>query len=162
MSERDATLKAQLEPLIHQEARELDAFLDLLREEQETLTVGRPEQLAPIAQAKGAACARLSDFDRERRALLAQSGFSVRTEQTPTWLRREPQNSQLRHAWQTLLGLAAEAREMNRVNGALLKTRLAQNHRALSVLMSAPDQTTLYGPDGQARARAAGRAIDRA
>jgi flagellar biosynthesis protein FlgN len=45
--------------------------------------------------------------------------------------------------------LARRAHSLNQENGALIRTRMQHNQQALSVLLAAPDQAGLYGPDGQ-------------
>jgi flagellar biosynthesis protein FlgN len=60
----------------------------------------------------------------------------------------EPTSDPLVDAWRELVALAAEARELNRTNGLLLRQRLARTERALSVLTGAARGGMTYGPNG--------------
>lgn len=53
-------------------------------------------------------------------------------------------------AWQALIELAERARQLNELNGRMIKMRMEQNQRILNFLSEAAGQS-LYGPNGQAR-----------
>jgi len=62
----------------------------------------------------------------------------------------------------TLRELAAEAKTLNETNGKLIALRLQQNRKALDILLSAADNATTYGPDGQQQTGLGGRILGKA
>lgn len=148
--------------LVGEETRQLRAFIELLQREQQILRSSEIEPLAELARLKGEAAGRLAALAGARGQFLAGAGALPGSAGLGAWLDRQPGADKLRGAWQALLDLAEQAHALNTENGALVKTRLAHNQQALAVLLAASDQAALYGPDGQARAVAAGRRIDSA
>ncbi len=136
--------------LIDEESRVLRAFLDILEHEQQSLLAGQADPLLSIAEEKNRASAQLSRLSLRRSQALSAQGFGSGAAATAAWLNQLATDAPPREAWSRLLDLASRARTLNEENGALIRTRLQHNQRALAVLAAASDQATLYGPDGQA------------
>jgi flagella synthesis protein FlgN len=67
-----------------------------------------------------------------------------------------------RQAWSWLCELAAEARELNALNGKLIGLHMQHNQQALAALMAAADKATTYGPDGQQQSGVGSRILGKA
>lgn len=146
-----------LDTLFAEEAHALRGFLDLLRQEQELLLGGQADQLLSIADDKNRLSSQLSRLALRRVQAFSAQGFGSGPAAASEWLNQLPAGAPQRAAWTQLLNLATQARTLNEENGALIRTRLQHNQRALAVLAAASDQATLYGPDGQAFAGAGKR-----
>ena len=95
-------------------------------------------------------------------ALLAAAGLPADRPGMTAWLETRPAAEKIRAAWQQVLTLAVEARELNRVNGELIKVRMQHNANALEALLGAARPLKLYGPDGQTTPHGPGRINDAA
>ncbi len=142
--------------LAEEESRVVEEFLHVLRQEQEALIAGQIDLILPLAGGKEAYCQRLDRFGRQRLILLSGSGLAA-GEALNNWL--AAQDQRVRDAWQHLLKLAEEAKNLNRQNGQLISSRMQSNSQALNVLLSAADRASLYGPDGQPRTGMGGRML---
>ncbi len=122
---------------------ELDAaksFLSLLREESDVLVAGDTERLSSIVQRKSELLQKSGHLAREREKLLPLA-------ETGDWMRGRPEIS---NAWQDLIVLGQEIKQLNEVNGKIIDVRLRATQQSLGMLQSLSRATTyLYGPDGQ-------------
>lgn len=150
---------SRLSNLLIGEAAQLRGFLALLEREQQALIAGDVDSLMPLAAEKSEIFGRLAGLGDARNQALTAESLSPDRQGMEAWLARHPSLAGARQAWQDLLALAAQARELNRVNGNLIVTRLASNQQALSTLLAAANQAALYGPDGQARPVGSGRSL---
>lgn len=150
-----------LADIIAAEADIAAAFVSLLQEEQEILKAGNPDALPAIAERKAEAVRKLAPLAAARNGELARSGFSADRNGIENWLTRTGSSQTARQAWERLQALAAEAKELNRLNGELIQMRMQNNSQALEVLLAAGRQD-LYGADGQASPSTARRIIDSA
>jgi len=78
------------------------------------------------------------------------------------WLAQNDDNRLAASAWEKLLDLASQARELNRLNGQLIALRLGATNRALETLTQQPAHPTLYGKNGQASSLTGSKIIDAA
>lgn len=147
---------AAFRTLAEEEAKVVAAFVQTLHQEQEALVAGQIDQILPLSGAKEVYCQRLDRFARQRLMLLSASGITAGAA-LDNWL--SAQEQPVRTAWQSLLKLAEEARNINRQNGQLIASRMQSNSQALNVLLSAADRASLYGPDGQPRTGLGGRML---
>lgn len=143
------------------EADAVSAFVFLLREEQEALTSGNADVLPGIVGKKATASAHLASISAARNAELASQGYASDKAGMVNWLARHAQDQSTEAAWKRLQELAAEARELNRLNGELIHLRMSHNAQMLEVLLAANRQD-LYGADGQTSATTTRRIIDSA
>ena len=94
--------------------------------------------------------AELATLAARRSRLLAASGVASDGAGIAAWFAAHPEETGTRDAWSSLLAVAAQARELNRVNGELIQERLQSNAQALEVLLGSNAAAgNLYGPDGQ-------------
>ena len=138
--------------LIGEENQTVEAFIALLREEQALLSSGEAadlDRLPALIARKDAVAETLNRLAERRNAALTSLGLSPDRNGIEAWLAGRPQDTALHNRWQDTLRLAAEARELNRLNGELIAQRLQHNSRALDILQSGGRAPDLYGPDGQ-------------
>ena len=148
-----------LQHLLHEEVALLRDFLALLQREQKTLMDGDIDRLSPLASEKSALFGRLAALGDTRNKALAALALAPDRVGVEAWLAAHPGEAASRKAWAELLALTLQARELNRVNGNLINTRLANNQQALTTLLAAANQAALYGPDGQTTPIGGGRSL---
>jgi flagella synthesis protein FlgN len=153
---------ADLLRTLESEADAVLRFVGLLKQEQENLANGDVDALAPIIQRKNAIAIELTAFAKQRNASLAANGLGADRAGIDAWCERHPTDTRTRENWSRILTLANEARELNRVNGELIKIRMQHNAQALDALLGASQSLNLYGPDGQSAGRSSRRINDAA
>ena len=150
-----------LADILAAEADAVSAFVFLLQQEQTALKSGDADALPAIVEKKAAAACQLAPISASRNEVLARSGLSGDRDGMAAWLEKHPQDAAARRHWEKLQALAAEARELNRVNGELIRLRMNHNAQMLEALL-ASNRQDLYGADGQTSASATRRIIDSA
>lgn len=153
---------AALADLIAAEADVVSAFVLLLQEEQEILKSGSPDALPAIVERKAAATQKLGPLSSARNSALVRAGFATDRPGVEAWLQANPRDQATRKQWEKLQSLAAEAKELNRLNGELIHLRLQHNTQAVETLLAAANRQDLYGADGQAAQATTRRIIDSA
>lgn len=153
---------AALADSIAAEAGLVSTFVRLLGEEQEILKNGHPDALPPLIERKTATALELAAVSASRNMILRQAGFAADRAGMESWLKANPADQAVHDQWNKLQTLAAEAKELNRVNGELIQLRMQNNSQALEVLIAAANRQDLYGADGQASQAATRRIIDSA
>jgi flagella synthesis protein FlgN len=148
--------------IIAAEADVVSAFVLLLKEEQEALKLGNAELLPEIVERKTATVGKLAPISTARNAALAASGLAADRAGIEAWLLQQPNDKAVRQHWGQLQLLAAEAKELNRVNGELIRLRMHNNAEALEALLAKANRQDLYSADGQATSAAPRRIIDSA
>lgn len=138
-----------LPALLDAETRELQAFLRLLETEHEALMQRGVDPLVSIAEEKNRACARLQGLEMRRTQWLASQGLGGAPDEVAAWLAGSPYPGLEAEGWQAFVELARKARDLNHANGALIRARMQYGQQALALLLSASNQATFYGPDGQ-------------
>lgn len=147
--------------LLDEELARLEEFVALLKEEQALLAAGDGDRLLALVESKTALANRLAALGEMREAALDRQGLGTGRAGMEAWLAK--QGSPARQtAWQKFLALAAEARELNELNGKLIGLHMRHNQQALAALMSATDRAMVYGPDGQQSAGLSGRILGKA
>lgn len=142
--------------LLGEEVRLLGAFVDLLRQEQQSLQQGTVDALVALAEKKSVMANQLTDLQGQREDLLAAAGLGKGRAAMDAWLTTAPDR---RPRWQELLRLAEEARNLNELNGKLIGIQMQNNQQALAALLNAGGQFVTYGPDGQQTAGGGGRSF---
>lgn len=127
----------------------MSRFVTLLTNEQRALNEGRIDALEAFATEKGPLIVELNRLAEERVRLQTSLGAGNDRAGLETWLSQHPQAAPLKQALAQLGQLADEAAQLNRTNGALIKTRLKDTQQALGILTNASEKAALYGPDGQ-------------
>ena len=136
--------------ILQQEQAALDQFIELLRQEQETLVKADVETLLAISKNKFRLSEQLNALALERIALLQRAGFGTDAAGAKNWLAGQPQG--VAKAWEKLLESAQTAQRLNQTNGKLIQTHLQHNQQALTTLINAANNGSIYGADGQPRA----------
>lgn len=146
-------------------ARELalvESFLAVIRSEHEALKAGTADELPALGAAKMAAVEELNQISQERNALLQADGCAPDRGGMGEWLARHPGQRLAGEHWQRLLAAAAEARQLNEINGQLIAARLQMTGEVLEALTQQTRFSNLYGADGQSAQNTGSRIIDAA
>lgn len=151
-----------LAEIIAAEADLVSAFVLLLNEEQDALKLGKADLLPGIVERKAAITGELAPVSAARNAELGRTGLMQDRAGVEAWLEKQPTDKLVRQHWQKLLSLAAEAKELNRVNGELIRLRMQNNTQVLEILLSTANRQDLYSADGQAAPATTRRIIDSA
>ena len=137
--------------LLAEEAGAIALFVELLKREQAQLSQGQTDELSALAEQKSTLAARLQRLAGLRSDWLASLGYFADRAGIETWLQQHPQETPVAASWAAIMTQAAEARELNRLNGELIELHLQHNARALNALRGGEDSLDLVGPDGQSR-----------
>lgn len=148
--------------LLAREAELVAEFIAALSDEQRALSQGDIDPLAAINARKSALAEKLNTLEAERDATLAAGGFEAGRSGMARWLASHDRESSAAAQWGQLLKLAAEARNLNNLNGQLIALRLQATGEAIATLTARAEQNALYGPDGQAAQITGSRIIDAA
>lgn len=140
----------------------LHDFTAILQQEQQALVAGDIDKLIPLVEEKTRLAASLNLFAEQRQRLISAAGLPNDRTGLEAWLATQPLNTRDRTDWTKLLGLTGEAQTLNETNGKLIAMRIQHNQQALNVLLSAANQTTLYGPDGQTKPAGRGHLFGKA
>ena len=141
------------------EAAGIRRFVELLREQQQTLVAGDTAGLPDLSEKMGSLAADVNGLTANRNALLAGQGCTPDRAGMDAWCGRLPAGHAAAAVWSGILSLAAEARELNLLNGELIRMRMQYTDKALDILLRKDSSLDLYGPDGQSAAPG-GRRID--
>lgn len=144
--------------LFSAEQHTLRDFVALLEREQALLQGRDVDSLLPLVEKKNHLSARLAEHAGQREAELNSLGIGGERAALDIWLAL-PTHAKERETWQSLIDLAARARELNRVNGELISLHLQHNQQAFAVLMSATNRAMTYGPDGHRQTGLGGRIL---
>lgn len=139
------------------EAEAVQQFVDLLKLEQTSLSNGNTDNLPEFAEQKSKLAVHLNSLAAQRNASLAAQGFAADRAGIEAWCATFPDEQHASSTWRTILSLAAEARELNRLNGELIQMRMQYITKALEALQSGNKSLDLYGPDGQSTTAGHGR-----
>jgi flagellar biosynthesis protein FlgN len=134
---------------IAEEATAVRRFVDLLKLEQTSLSNGSTDDLLDFAEQKSKLATQLNSLAAQRSALLVAQGFSADRTGVDAWCVNHSSEKEAGATWSSLLSLAADARELNRLNGELIQMRMQYNANALEALRGGRNALDLYGPDGQ-------------
>lgn len=143
---------------LHDEVSRLRTFIELLEREQDLLKRGDTEGLLPLIDDKAQLANALATFAQARETQLGELGLPAGRAGMEAWLASHD-DGKLRPAWQTLLDLAVEARNLNITNGKLIGMHMQHNHQAFTALMNATNRAMTYGPDGQQQTGGSGRIL---
>lgn len=150
----DPGFAQRLARLIQEERAGLQGFISLLQREEALLVATQIDALATLAAEKTALYRALQRLSDERVVMFTRLGAAVNDANIRFVLADLPDALA---AWESVVSLAAEAKERNRINGQLITERLQNNQQALSVLLAAAEHPQIYGPDGQSRPTSSGR-----
>ena len=146
---------ATLDTLLIDIASELRRFIAVLAQEKAVLIAGEAHRLPALVTEKSALAERLSTLDNQRNSALQAQGFAPGRQGIESWLSKQPATSTA--LWREILTLAAQAKQANEVNGALIGTQSQQNQQALSILLG--EFSATYDASGQQQPLSGGRPL---
>lgn len=157
----DTVTAIDLRQTLESEFLALEHFVALLRNERELLVRGQVDQMSDLLHEKNRLASRLAQVAERCNHLLAAAGHTPDRHGMTTWLAEHPAEAEARASWSRLRTLTEEARDLNQMNGELIRLHLQHTAEALSIL-GAGTPPGLYGPDGQSTSSASSRIADRA
>ncbi len=122
-------------------------FVELLQQEQQLLTENSMDPLLILADQKSTLAIRLNGLAEVRGRLLATYLPTTDLSAIQSWFAANSKEGLAR--WQEIRTLAEQARQLNHINGELIKMKLRHNQQLLTALNRAVSNASLYGPDGQ-------------
>ena len=129
------------------------AFIEILRKEENALVEGKIEAIDFLASDKSRLIEELILFDENRTDYLKKQGLNLEKKSIDAWLVGQiEQHSDLlevKNLWNELLDLAKLAQQLNHSNGLMISTQLQHNQRTFAALHCAAGNVSLYGPKGQ-------------
>ena len=150
---------ARLAALMAEETVTLRTALGHLHAERRALESGEVDALAVLAAHKSEVYGRLAQLGDARTALLARAGSKPARDDIQALFETAPDWAICRQPFQELMTLAREAHDLNQANGMLIHAQMKSSQQALAVLISASEQASTYGPDGQSLARSTSRSL---
>lgn len=141
------------------ERQAADSLLQLLRQEQAALVDGDVERMSTLTDDKAKSASRMAQLAKSRHELLASAGFAPTEAGMQEWLTSVHATAADKTAWDALLAVAANANELNRINGLLIGQHMARNQVALNILQGNADSGGIYGPNGQSANKIGGRRL---
>ncbi|GHU06331.1 flagellar synthesis protein FlgN [Betaproteobacteria bacterium] len=135
--------------IVTSEADSVEQFIRLLEQEKTLLSSGRTEALAAAVEEKERLAAKLNDLTQQRGRYLLDQGFSPDRKGMESWSARHPEQKKTAAAWNRTLSLTAQAKELNRLNGQLIRLHMEHTGQALDILLRRESKLDLYGPDGR-------------
>lgn len=137
-------------------------FVELLKNEQESLRGTDTDQLPELGAAKAALVEQLNALEEQRVAALAMPAGEKPRAAMEQWLAANPTQRAAAVNWTKLLSLAEEARQLHQLNAGLVARHLQRTQEALAILNGRTASETLYGSNGQASAISGSRIVDSA
>lgn len=137
-------------------------FVELLKNEQESLRGTDTDQLPELGAAKAALVEQLNALEDQRVAALAMPAGETPRAAMEQWLAANPTQRAAAVNWTKLLSLAEEARQLHQLNAGLVALHLQRTQEALAILNGRTASETLYGSNGQASAISGSRIVDSA
>lgn len=154
--------ETRLATSLRDELATLRSFVALLQQEQDSLGAGKIEQVIALVADKSRLADQLARHSDERCKMLQALALTPDAKGMEQWLQKSvipptPPTSPAPtppRMWAEILTLAAQARDLNALNGKLIAIHFQHNQQALNTLLAASNQaSSLYGPDGQTHAR---------
>ena len=142
-----------------EELRAANTLLQLLKQEQAQLIDANVDELAKVTEEKAQVVARMNELAQNRHRALAAAGFEASEAGMQKWAKSPAALPAASKSWNELLGIAQQAKELNRLNGMLIGQHVARNQTALNILQGSPQGGTMYGPDGQSTSKTGSRRL---
>ena len=129
----------------------LQAFIEILKKEENALIQGKIEEIDYLASDKSRLIGKLMQLDDHRNEHMQNQELAFKKNSINTHL-TDQQSSEpgIQILWNELLELARIAQQLNYSNGLIVSTQLQHNQRASAALQCAAGNVSLYGPKGQA------------
>ena len=129
------------------------AFIEILKKEENALIEGKIEEIDYFASDKSRLIEKLIQIDENRNEYLIKQGLTLEKNSIDNWLTRLTKQhsslSEIKISWNELLNLAKMAQQLNHSNGLMILSQLQYNQRAFAALRCAAGNVSFYGPKGQ-------------
>jgi flagella synthesis protein FlgN len=152
-------LSAQLAASISSERAGVQALVEVLTVERDTLAQGDTDGLSVTAPRKRELLLHISHLGEQRNRLLERSGVTADRRGMDIWLQAHDNDGQARAQWRALVELTQAAHRLNQENGAFIQAGMRANQQALQALMHASASASTYGPGGRSVSPVASRAL---
>lgn len=149
-----ATIRTRFVQTVESELGLLERFHALLEREQALLIDGNTDGLIALTPQKTELHGLLQRQHDNLTLLLGQAGLPAAGASIAKLCADLPDTQ---NRWQRILELGAEVKQLNELNGKLILERMQHNQAALSILLAAADQPSLYDAEGAARPTGRGR-----
>lgn len=135
-----------LKTLFEEQLSLLDELLELLGDEQQQLSLQKPEgtQLESIAGKKKQKLLAIESLEHARLKVQVSLGYENNQRGTEA----AAEQAQCLPTWQKLQHAARRVQRLNHINGDLIQLRLSANQKILNFVREVRE-IALYGPDGQ-------------
>jgi flagella synthesis protein FlgN len=154
-----AQCREKLGGLISDESRALRELSTLLEREHGFLEANDVTSLEGAARERQKCVARIFRVDEERRALCGDMGYSLDLKGLEELIRWCDPKGTLATGWAECSAAAAECRQLNDRNGALVAARLQHVQARLGTLIDGRREAVTYGPRGAYGPSSSGRVL---
>ncbi len=134
---------------LQSELAALRRFIEILQQEQAALVNADVDQLIAISTEKLKQAEQLNRLAQARVNALEHLGIQNDRVHVEAWLASQSRDTAA--VWHALIESASAAQQLNQTNGKLIESQLQNNQQALNTLVSAANQSAVYGADGQPR-----------
>lgn len=141
-----------LKSLLAEEAKAVEGFLEVLKEEEAALIAADLDKLMILVGRKGECSTVLNALVERREISQRAAGMAPGRIGMEAWIAAQGSSSALAaKLWAHLLALAGKARSQNEINGKLIALHFQHNQRALATLMAEANRAMTYSADGLQR-----------
>lgn len=142
-----------LAEVLEHESRHIAQLIDLLKEERGDLIEAPSERINHIAAEKLNRIQALDTYAAKRGSLLAQLGFAQSADGMASAVAASgPLRERMQALWTRVAERAVAARDLNDLNGTLIRARLSNVQGRLAQLQRSAGGEALYGADGLSHA----------
>lgn len=131
------------------EVAAMRSFVDVLKQEQQSLVDNNADELIAITPRKNELLTSIMGMENQRSLNLVGLGLSTDANGMQQLL-TQANDETLTESWSKLLLISADAQELNRTNGLLINRQMSRNQGALNLLQQGP-AGAMYGADGQSK-----------
>jgi flagellar biosynthesis protein FlgN len=135
---------------LHDEQQLVSSLLDLMKQEQQCLIGADIDGLNAITPRKAELMNELAVLANQRHQALTAAGFAAEETGMQEWV-AQAANRGAGAAWEQLLQLTREAKEVNRLNGTLINKQMTHNQNLINAMRQPANagDAAVYGPTGQ-------------
>lgn len=139
-----------LNQMLAQDNARVDELEELLTRERQVLEQRDAEALVPLIDAKNTAMAALGENALERQGWLEAAGLTPSHENWQEWLERDPEARASQPDWDRLAQRFAHCREMNEINGKIIRRAQQTMEQLLKLLRGQSNEgPSLYNAQGR-------------
>lgn len=151
---------SRLAESLEHELRHLAQLIDVLETERADLIASTNDRIGRLAAEKLHRIQTLDTYTALRTQLMRELGLPVTTAGMAECIAQaEAQGPRLQTLWEQIAERATYARELNELNGTLIRTRLNSVQARLAQMHEAAGNSALYGADGLSQGAALSRPL---